>query len=326
MIKNALKRLIPPVALVLMLFLSTYINDSLIESDHADELSAHENVESAEIIEQKNSEWFEIDTSSKLTVRYFFHDSQSKIGDAILIQTPDGKSMLIDAAIEQVSSELDQYLQKLGISYLDAAINTHPHPDHVGGFPALMERITVDQMYLSNLPYESSYALNFMDTLADAEIDPIYVEEGDTFKLGEHVEIEILNPSKGTSPESHDTWDTAFMNNQSLVIRLVYEENVFLFASDIYAQSENRLVNEHEDKLSDVDVLHAPHHGDSSSSSPPFVRTIDPEIVLISSNLPNSSVVTNRYLNYTDQIFMTRDDGHILVISDGKSLETHTSK
>src|SRR5439155_22006991 len=62
-------------------------------------------------------------------------------GDAALVTTPAGASILIDGAPdpEQVATKLSP----LGVKRLDVAIASHPHADHTVGFPAVLARFPV---------------------------------------------------------------------------------------------------------------------------------------------------------------------------------------
>ena len=75
-------------------------------------------------------------------------------GDGILIETPAGKTVLIDAGTSQ-SQTLAQ-LQKHKISQLALAVATHPHADHIGGMAAILKAIPVARFLDSGRIYSSS--------------------------------------------------------------------------------------------------------------------------------------------------------------------------
>jgi beta-lactamase superfamily II metal-dependent hydrolase len=59
-------------------------------------------------------------------------------GDSILVVSPEGKTMLIDAGDETKGKQVVQYLKNNGVQQLDYFLATHAHPDHIGGAPAVL--------------------------------------------------------------------------------------------------------------------------------------------------------------------------------------------
>src|SRR5690349_24864554 len=68
-------------------------------------------------------------------------------GDSILIQVPDGTTVLIDGG--NANGEALAYLQSLGIQHLTAIIATHPHADHIGGLIDVINALKVDAVWTS---------------------------------------------------------------------------------------------------------------------------------------------------------------------------------
>src|SRR5207244_1345482 len=72
---------------------------------------------------------------------------------------PGGRSMLIDAGgalfdpqSDATARELLPALAELGVSRLDWAVLTHPHPDHGGGFAHLLPRARPRQLWSTGEP------------------------------------------------------------------------------------------------------------------------------------------------------------------------------
>jgi competence protein ComEC len=279
------------------------------------------------VSDQKTEEIFDPSKySDKLTIR-FFHtgasvEDGSSEGDLILITTPDGANMLIDAGSPQCGPTLVEFLEKLNVEKLDYAVATHMHIDHIGGYTDVLQNIPVDRMIFPNFTnYNSSLASGLMATLDVKKVPVEIAKTGDRFMLGEHTLIEVLAPEwditvpEGTIPEK----SPGFVNNNCLVLRMTYKNNSFLFPADIYWERENILVKDQAEKLK-VDVLKAPHHGSNTSSSIDFIETVDPEIVVMTSNSPSKETY-DRYKKRDSDIYITGLDGNILVISDGDNIE-----
>lgn len=269
------------------------------------------------------------DTSAyegKLTIRYFNLEADEKSGDAIYIESPDGKNMLIDAGIELVGPKLAEFLQELEVEHIDYGIATHPHHDHIGGYLSLLYTHDVGQLLTANVPHITNTYQRFMEVIEDRKVDLQYVEDGDTFMLGKDVKVEIMNPEQGTHPDRlPDQLSTEDINNLSLVVKLTYRNRSFLFTGDIYKEREYELVERYGERLN-ADMLDAPHHGDSTSSAPLFLQTVRPQYTVISANIFQSKPVYDRYRKYGSEVYVTGVDGHILLVSDGDTIEMITQK
>jgi competence protein ComEC len=88
----------------------------------------------------------------------------------------------------------------------------------------------------------------------------------------------VLNPAK---PQP-----TGDLNNNSVVLRLVYGQTSFLFEGDAQADAESAILAAGVAKP--TTVLKVAHHGSSSSSTPAFLRALKPQIAIYSAGAGNS--------------------------------------
>ncbi|TVY05437.1 ComEC/Rec2 family competence protein [Paenibacillus cremeus] len=262
-----------------------------------------------------------------LTIRYFnLKDLKVATGDSYLITSPDGQTMLMDAGIPETGKQVVGYLDQLGIQTLDIAFNTHPHSDHLGGFAEVLKVKNAKAYYMENFQYTVSGAYRNVMTQVEKKRIPIRtLEEGDTFELGSDVKFEVLSPKKGVLPEAIHNYDPATLNYYALVVKMTYKNNTFLFPADIYKDREAELIALYGNKL-DTDFVHAPHHGNNTSSSPSFVDTVSPKITVLSSNIFNSLDVLKRYERKGSAVYSTGLNGNILITSDGERLNVITEK
>ncbi|MFC0472429.1 ComEC/Rec2 family competence protein [Halalkalibacter kiskunsagensis] len=262
-----------------------------------------------------------------LQIRYLDLKADTKSGDAILLQSPDGEAMLIDAGMVATGQELDNYLNQLNIEKLDYAVATHPHHDHIGGYHTLFHSKQIGVLLMPDLPHTTQTYKTFIDLSNKKKIKTQYVQANDTFMLGDEVEVEIVSPSFTALGKARNkrNLSTAEVNNLSLVIKVTYRNNTFLFTGDIYKKQEKELIKQTKDKL-DVDLLHAPHHGDSTSSSQAFINAVSPKYTMISANILQSIRVYNRYQKSGSEVIATSRAENVLILSDGESITIMTEK
>ncbi len=233
-------------------------------------------------------------------------------GDAELVCS-NGEYMLIDGGEPSASGTLTDYLSSLGVTRLSYVICTHGHADHCGGLSAVVESFEVDEVFIS--PYGSDAAVyaEFLDAVRDAGLDAEAPDMGVKYRLGE-AQFEFLGPV-----EDHKN-----VNDDSLVLRLVYGDTSFLFTGDMTAKAEKELIN---DGLSvRCDVLKVGHHGSSGSSCYQFLYETQPKIAVISCADGNKyghphEETLSRLRDADATVYRTDVDGSVVIFSDGMSVE-----
>ncbi|HTV04500.1 MAG TPA: ComEC/Rec2 family competence protein [Acidobacteriaceae bacterium] len=207
-------------------------------------------------------------------------------GDSILVVTPTGKTLLIDAGGLVDSSPNSNFnigedvvspvLWSRGIRRLDAVALTHGHKDHIGGMPAIFANFRPRQLWLGPEP-DVPVVENL---LHDAGQDGTYIHHyiaGDTFTFG-GLSIRVLSPAPGYHPRSYPT------NDDSLVLHLTYGHTSALIEGDAERPSENRMLAEGH---LHADFLKVGHHGSSTSTTPGFLAAVDPAYSAVSVGLRN---------------------------------------
>ncbi|CUS05161.2 putative Competence protein ComEC [Candidatus Promineifilum breve] len=200
-------------------------------------------------------------------------------GDAILIQTPGGRQLLVDGGYT-ASDTLDQLGRHMPFwdRSIDLVIATHPDADHVAGLVEVVERYRIGGLITNGAveANDSAYAA----LLAAAESRGVLVHPaqiGETVGLDEGVELRILHTAE--SPAAADD------NEASVVARLTYGELSLLLTGDAEEAAEAGLLDSHT-PLASV-ILKAGHHGADTSSSAAFLQAVAPQIVIISAGREN---------------------------------------
>ena len=115
------------------------------------------------------------------------------------------------------------------------------------------------------------------------------------------------------------------LNNQSVVVKIVYGTTSVLLAGDAEEDVERQLIRRYGGFL-ESDVLKAGHHGSSTSSSMEFLEEVRPRFALVSVGFQNkfqhpSPEVLCRYTEMGSRYFRTDEGGAVVLQSDGTRWE-----
>lgn len=230
-------------------------------------------------------------------------------------------NILIDAGNEGLQSKPVTYLRENGVKKLDLVIATHPDKDHIGGMEEVAGIFPVERFWMprvkEKLVPDSDFYTGMLWNLEKQGTKAAYPWAGEQLKLGDMV-FTVLSPSKTYS-------DT---NNSSIVVRLSFGRNSFLFTGDAEKKAESVMLKSGMNLK--ADVLKVGHHGSKSSSTKEFLKAVSPRYAVISVGdnsygLPKKTVI-RRIEKLGAEVYRTDRSGTVVFYSDGAHLSIHTQR
>jgi len=250
--------------------------------------------------------------------------------DSILIQI-GGKNYLIDTGLQENSKALVQHLRDLGVDKLDMIFMTHPHKDHIGGMPALLNSFKVKQVYDTELinPDSKLYP-KILKLISDKHITKTKIQAPMKIPIADGAYFEVLWPVEQKIKVPGDS----NLNPNSLVMRLVYQDFTMMFAADSYKESEEHIIALYPQDKIKSNVLKVGHHASNASTGDSWLNIVDPQVAVASYGIKKgeapdkypSKKTVERIKVHNIKFYGTFVDGDVIVATDGKDYSVTTEK
>jgi len=243
-------------------------------------------------------------------------------GEAIFIETPSRNQILIDGGPSYL------ILEKLAESLpfwdrtIDLIVLTHPEHDHLAGLIEVLKRYKVENILWTGIVRDTSEYNEWVKLIKNEGAKIKIAQAGQRINLSTYEVdryMEVLYPFEKLEGKSFKD-----SNNTSIVAKLIFGENSFLFTGDAYKSVEKKLVDEETDLASDV--LKVGHHGSKTSNSEEFIGKVSPEIAVISVGEDNPyghphQETLDTLEKYGIKILRTDKNGDIQILCDSQSLK-----
>jgi competence protein ComEC len=232
------------------------------------------------------------------TLEIYFVDVEG--GQSTLIVSPSGQSLLIDTGWRgfdgRDAERIAQAAKAAKVKQIDYLLITHYHRDHVGGVPALAERMKILN-FLDHGPNTEDSKVTKEDYSDYVKIiqrgEHVVLKPGDTVPIkglavqvltanGEHIQTPLEGAGQTNSycAATPKREPDPSENAHSLGVLVTFDRFRFLDMGDLTWNKELELMCPNN-PIGAVDVLLVSHHGLNQSNSPALVDAVHPRVAIM---------------------------------------------
>lgn len=243
-------------------------------------------------------------------------------GDSILLVSPEGRTMLVDAGPQDSFRHIRKVLDAHGITLLDVVVATHPHADHIGSMANVLNAYPVGTFV--TIPETIGMYAAVDAALSENGCSVCFAEGGATIPWADSCTVTVLSPIASYDAAQDE------LNDRSVVLHVRYGDTAVLLTGDAEAVAEKRMLDTFPQSMLRANVLKLGHHGSSSSTGYGFFLAVDPDFAVASCGTdndyghPHKETLSLLYDTRT-AFYCTDTDGTVTFRLDGKAVSVNPS-
>ena len=244
----------------------------------------------------------------------------AEFGNAVILRTPEGKTVVIDPASGRGGKALADLLDGERTRAV-TVIFTNPTPDRAAALAALRKTVRVSKVIRPELGAATQAWKRAIVRAKCGPVAEVALAGGDKLRLSPKVVIEALGPVR---PSTSSGCSARGGYDGSLVFRVRFGAKTIFFPSEIRAAGESDLIASGRDLTGSVLVVgpRAQYRGVSLE----LLSMVRPEVIVVSSSTRPSSSVIGRLSerNTGAALYQTYKDGIIEIDTNGRSIQVAT--
>ncbi|MBP3655349.1 MAG: MBL fold metallo-hydrolase [Clostridia bacterium] len=184
------------------------------------------------------------------------------------------ETMLIDSSTEseEMHARIREAIELVGIDHFDIAYNSHPHRDHIMGFPIIHEYAPFKK-FLITFPADFDWRMRKIVRIMEDDGVPVeQIGDGDHLSLGANGEVSIRMIQRNVNP----SWP---VNDRSAMLFITYGDRTFLMSGDNESRSQKYFAETLPEGSLKADILKYPHHGHAPMMVE-FRAAVDPQLCI----------------------------------------------
>ena len=213
-------------------------------------------------------------------------------GDATLIVSPSGRTLLIDGGDKSKgTSVVLPYLKNLHIAKIDHMIASHYHSDHIGGLIEILNSsdntrvgLTYDRGTLSAVPSSGVYSA-YSNAVQTLSVGHRTISIGMTIDLGDGVSLKCIANDGAVLGQLGTPIKANSENDLSNAWLVTFGEFKYFTGGDCGGETSNytdlKTLIATRGIAGKVDALKINHHGSAYSTNKIFIDTLKPTVSII---------------------------------------------